>query len=303
MMGKWRSPGGGFDGKDILQYMIDHELDISPATRQKYEKELFGDPGSWSEYKALDDILTAQKPQKPKNPKNEKQQKEYAEAMAAYSDNEREIKLSLMDARLRGASSQEMQELINAFKEDELPGFVHDAFEKGELNTGGLFSNAEKTETELLYRMNRGNLDPYFVERTLGDLGTETFIVGDDKKVNAVMGELTARGRDFLNRALSGEGVTVSEGVMAGKGDVLTAGVAEDAKSKGDRDGTVRYKGSDGNYYRVNVDDPQGKRFVEKWNFGDGKWEPYTPKKASKTPASGGDYRRLGLDGVKTGYH
>jgi hypothetical protein len=84
---------------------------------------------------------------------------------------------------------------------------------------------------------------------------------------------------------------------MAGKEDDLTAGATEDKEIENDEeiendlDGTVRYEGSDGNYYRVNVDGPKGKRFVEKWNAGSGKWEKYTPKKAAKTPASGPDYR------------
>jgi hypothetical protein len=301
MMGEWKKPNGGYDGRKILEYMSDNAKYISMKTRDDYEKILLGDIVETPQYKNLIGMIEFRK----------SKNKNDAAAMAVYEEELYDVKKTLSEERLRGATVQQMEEKINSFiKAQELP-LLNDAFEKGIINAQRrAFGNVGKTEAEILYASNQGYLDLYFGERTLGDNSVEKITVGNDKTVDDVMSKIKASGRTFLNDELSGEGVTVSEGVMAGKGDVLTAGAAEDKETENDKkikkdlDGTVRYKGSDGNYYRVNVDGLQSnKRFVEKWNAGSGKWEKYTPKKAAKPPASGGDYRRLGLDGVKTGYH
>jgi hypothetical protein len=263
MMSEWRSPDSGYDGRKILEFMISNEKHINPATKLKYEQELLGDPASSGEYVRLESLLKSQRPG----------DKASATEKMDYAQKEYDIKAALIDKRLKGATSQQLRETINGIIETESTEIVTKAFNAGQLNTGwGFVGNAARTETELLYLMNQGKLDPYLGEITNGGLGTQPLIVGDDAKVNAVMAEIGARGKTFLNDQLKAEGVTVGEGEMV-------------EKARGDKDGSLRFSGSDGNYYRVGVRGPAGPRFVEKWNTGNKRWEPYTPKRAN---ANGG---------------
>jgi hypothetical protein len=263
MMSEWRAPDSGYDGRKVLEFMIANERNISPEKKERYEKELLGNPASSGEYTRLDSLLKAQRPG------------ENAGALekADFARKEYEIKASIIDARLKGATTQQLREMINGIIEVESTDIVMKAFNKGQLNTGW-GASAARTETELLYLMNQGKLDAYFGERTLSSLGTEAFTVGDDEKVNTVMAQINDRGKVFLNDELKAEGVTVGGGEMV-------------KDTGGDKDGSLRYLGSDGNYYRVGVKGPIGPRFMEKWNNTDKKWEPYTPKRVNADTKSG----------------
>jgi hypothetical protein len=99
------------------------------------------------------------------------------------------------------------------------------------------------------------------------------------------MQQLMTSGRNFLNNELKSEGITVSEGAMVEKEAETRGGSGRgNTNTLRDKDGTVRYRGSDGNYYRVNVNGPQDKRFVEKWNSRSKTWETYTPKRTPGIP-------------------
>jgi hypothetical protein len=271
MMSEWRAPDSGYDGRDILRFMIDNERDISPDKKLKYEKELLGDPASSAEYTRLVSLLESQRPDR------------NADALKKmdFAQKEYEIKKSLIDERLKGATGQRMREIINGIIEVESNDIVARSFEKGQLNTGGLIANTARTETELLHLMNQGKLDAYFGEITTGARydrvrgsavpETTPLVIGNDDKVNAVMAQINTRGKEFLNNELKAEGVTVNNGEM-----VKNAG--------GDKNGSLRYLGSDGNYYRVGVRGPAGPRLIEKWNNRGKKWEPYTPKRANGNP-------------------
>jgi hypothetical protein len=269
MMDQWRSPDSGFDGRKVLEFMIANGEYISPAKKQGCEKELFGVPPASAEYARLESLLKSQKPP----------DKASAAEKMDYAQKEYEIKRAIINERMKGATVLQMREIINGFADTEATEVVTKAFEKGELNTAtglhALIGNRGETEAGLLYLMNQGKLDPYFGEITDASLGTMPFIAGDDRKVNAVMGELGARGRAFLNKELKAEGVTVGEYSMV-------------MKAEGDKDGTMRFRGSDGNYYRVNAKGPKGPLFMEKWNAGNKSWEPY---KAKKKAVSAPGYR------------
>ncbi|MDR0719474.1 MAG: hypothetical protein LBF78_07545 [Treponema sp.] len=249
---------GKKDGRTMWYEIEVFKNHIPYDERRRMERELIagidgtGTDAAWH-YDRLETIMEAYAP--------DKETASIAE-IDAHNQRVRQMKEYIMERRFRGVSGDLLKKEIDNILEVEISQILRDAVSKADIGSNGLGGDAQKTAKEYLWFANQGKLDIYFGERTTTELsfddegritrGIIPLIIGGDN-MNTVYAQVNSFSRDYLNNELGQANITVGEGqMMPGKDD-----------SHG---GNFRHKGSDGNWYRLNVKSRNGDFIIEKLN-------------------------------------
>jgi hypothetical protein len=252
---------GKRDGRPMW-HMIEVFKDHIPYDeRRRMEHDLIagidgsGTDAAWH-YDRLEAILEAYAP--------DKKTASIAE-IDAYNQRVRQMKESIMEKRFRGVSEDIIKKEIDNILEVEISQILRDAVSKADIGSSGLGGGAQKTVKEYLWFANQGKLDIYFGERSTTELsfdeegnvtgGIIPLTIGGDN-MTTVYAQVNSFSKDYLNNELGKANITVGEGqMMPGKDDA--------------QGGNFRHKGSDGNWYRLNVKSRNGDFIIEKLEAGE----------------------------------
>jgi hypothetical protein len=247
---------GNMDGRIVYRMIENSITDISANERRQMESALIaGLDGAGSEaarqFERLDAMLAANAPDKDKASIAE---------IDAYTLHTQQVRDAIVEARFRGVSGDALKNEVDRILEVETSKIISEAVRKGNIGSTGLFGGAPGSVKEYLWYANQGKLDAYFGERSTQELafdregnittGTRPLTIGGEN-MERVAAQVNSFGRDYLNKELGQANITVREGEMM-------SGVDDE------RGGNFRYKGSDGNWYRLGVESKNGAFIIEK---------------------------------------
>jgi hypothetical protein len=226
--------------------------ELSPEKAANYEAKILGggaNPAASQAYLALDAIIRANQPNSRATP----QQKADYDIMA------NDLREAVFQDFYNGATPEDLMVSINGFRAEIASRILQEAYSKGTIGSHGLFGMAEETATAFAYHANQGNLDLRYSERTRDVLRPEetTPLTVGGENAERVMAQATEENKNWADDQLKNKGIRMT-------------GVDYERDSDGDRNGRVRYRGSDGNTYRVNADKENGNRFIERLE--DNRW-------------------------------
>jgi hypothetical protein len=251
---------GNMDGRIVYRMIESSIADIPANERRQMESALIaGLDGTGSDaarqFERLDAMLSANAPDKKKASIAE---------IDAYTLYAQQVRDAIVEARFRGVSGDALKNEVDRILEVETSKIISEAVRKGTIGSTGLFGGAPGTVKEYLWYANQGKLDAYFGERSTQErtfdregnviTGTKPLTIGGEN-MERVAAQVNSFGRDYLNKELGQAKITVGEGEM-------TAGARDE------RGGNFRYKGSDGNWYRLGVESKNGAFIIEKQTGG-----------------------------------
>jgi hypothetical protein len=251
----------GVEAIQAMQGIREH----SPGKAEEYEKQiLFGgsNPAAEQVYHRLNSIIDAFK-----------NKNATADEKIEYDNNASKIKEAIFQARFNGASSAELTQLVEGYRREMASDVLQEAFQKGNIGSTGMFGAADKTATAFAYHSARDNLDLRYSNRTLDARRpdkTSPLTVGGEK-AETVMQQAAAQNQQWANKELERKGIQLTS-------------IDYEKDSKGDPDGRVSYRGSDGNKYRVNAESERGSRYLER--FENNRWVKEDLKNIPDIPRS-----------------
>jgi len=231
---------------------INQLRELSPLKAAEFEAKILGggqNPAAEQTYLALDGIIAANKP-KSSAPANEKME---------YEQNAQNARQAIFQAYFDGVRGEDLSKLVEGYRKEQASQVLQKAFREGTIGSSGLFGSADKNATAFAYHSNQGNLDLRYSERTTDarrpDQTTPLTIGGE--KAERVMQQAAERNRDWANDQLKNKNLQLTN-------------INYERDERGDRDGRVNYRGSDGKTYRINAEGENGSRFLERSE--NGRW-------------------------------
>jgi hypothetical protein len=265
---------GGF----IIRYIMDNPGALSPATERQYITGILAGTDSTGKLKQQIEAVEAMTQAVPKDAT--------AEEKLLLRKHRESLQQSILAMRIRGDSVQAREEAIAGIAEVETANLLARAVRTGALPNQGLSpigdSDYAKALKELVYHGNKGDLDPYIFLGTTQLGGIREDSVGNVSQLFAAANEAQ---RKEINKLLSYAEISLTEQI----GEM----VAEE--ETGDKEGYLRWKASDGNYYRLAVKGPQDSFYLEE--LVNGRWvkadikraannRPVTEKEIGRIPES-----------------
>jgi hypothetical protein len=228
---------------------INNLREISPLRALEYEIKMLGggeSPAAQQTYRALDAIIKRHDPGTTAN----------AEQRIEYDTSAENARQAIFQAYFNGVRGEQLAQLVEGYRQEMASEVLQRAFREGTIGNTGLLGRANDTATAFAYHSARGSLDLRYSERTLDarNPGQTTPITAGGENAEKVMIQAAENNRAWANRELSKRGI-----------DTQLTTIDYSRDESGDRDGTVRYLGSDSYYYRVNADRENGDRYLERW--------------------------------------
>lgn len=252
---------------------INQLRELSPEKAAQYEAKILGggnNPAAEQTYLALNAIIQANKPET----------RASADEKIEYEKNAQDARQAIFQAYYNGVRGEELTSLVEGFRKEMASEVLQEAFRKGTIGSAGMFGTADKTATAFAYHSARDNLDLRYSDRTLDARRpdeTSPLTVGGEK-AEAVMQQAAELNKQWANKEMERKGIQLTS-------------IDYEKDSKGDPDGRVSYRGSDGNKYRVNAESERGDRYLERmegdrWVKVDLRSMPDAPRSTNRTEAS-----------------
>jgi hypothetical protein len=237
---------GNIQGPTAIEFINDIRSE-APVVAANAIDEIFGlDPKKWNqrasaEYRNFTSMLDQMRP-----PANKPEER------AIYDEESRQRTRAIQQAYYRNVSADDMAQLIRTDREALADERLSKVFERGNIGSQGAAIlpgiQASEGATAFVYHSNRGGMDLRYSEQAVDPNNprhTIPLTVGGEK-AEAVLRQTANENRKWANDQLRGTGLTLDE--------YDPENVVRD--ERGDRDGVIHYKGSDGRTYRVDATDP-----------------------------------------------
>jgi hypothetical protein len=259
---KWRE--GKLSGDDLLNFIQDNRAELSPSFYSTVMAGLIaGNDGGFTDannqFARLKSALDALKPDSNSSTAEKTEWNSFT----------MDLETSARNIRNSGVTGEELRMRVDSIIEFANSEVLRKAVIRGGIGTRGIGGgDADKTLKALVYHGNKGTLDDVFTGR-LTPGGRERFTAGGERTA-VIFSQANEEGKKVLADMLKKGGISLAPGPGEIAGD-----------SSGDLDGYIRYRGTDGDWYRLGIGSENGAFHVER--LVDGVWEPYTEELRKRT--------------------